>query len=465
MKITNGGGCDLAMKTMTKKYEIDMTNGPLFGKILMFSLPLMLSGMLQLLFNAADVIVVGQFAGESSLAAVGSTSALTNLLVNLFVGFSVGTNVLAAQAIGSGDDALANDTVHTSVLFSIVCGIFLAVIGVLLAKPLLIMMDTPADVIDKAVLYMRIYFMGMPVTMLYNFGYAVMRALGDTRRPMYYLIIAGMVNVVLNIFFVTQFNMDVAGVALATVISQAISAVLIIRCLCKLKNSCRLNLKKLRINRRVMTRMVRVGLPAGIQGMLFSVSNVLIQSSVNFFGKTVMAGNAAAGNIEGFVYVAMNSIHQTALSFSSQNYGAAKLDRVKKVFALCFSTVTVIGVVLGTFVTVFGEYLLPLYSTEPGVIEYGLLRFSIVCTTYFLCGMMEVVVGVIRGLGSSIIPMIISLVWACGFRVLWVYTVFAADKRLEVLYISYPISWIATTLCQLAYFFWLYRHIKKQRSL
>ncbi len=451
--------------TKGKRYEIDMTSGPLFGKILMFAFPLMLSSMLQLLFNAADVIVVGRFAGESSLAAVGSTGSITNLLINLFIGFSVGTNVLTAQAIGARDDNTVRETVHTSVLFSVICGAVLAVLGFVLARPLLAMMDTPADVIDKATVYMQIYFLGMPVSMLYNFCYAVMRALGDTRRPMYYLIFAGIVNVVLNIIFVTQFNMDVAGVALATIISQVISAALIVRRLCKLDNACRLDIRKLRINGRVMGRMVRIGLPAGIQGMMFSISNVLIQSSINFFGKTVMAGNAAASNVEGFVFVAMNSFHQTALSFTSQNYGAGKFDRVKKVFIECIATVTVVGVVMGMIVVQFGEYFLPLYSKEAGVIEYGLLRFSIVCTTYFLCGIMDTIVGAIRGLGSSIIPMIISLFWACAYRVIWVLTVFEQHKNLETLYISYPISWLCTIIFQLSYFIWLYGRVKKSAKV
>ncbi len=449
---------------MAKKYEIDMTSGAIFSKILLFSLPLMLSSMLQLLFNAADVIVVGRFAGEESLAAVGSTGSLTNLLINLFIGFSVGTNVLTAQAIGSGDKRLAEDTVHTSVLFSLVCGIFLAILGMLLCEPLLTLMDTPADVIDKAVLYMRIYFLGMPVVMLYNFGYAVLRAMGDTRRPMYYLIIAGVINVVLNIIFVTQLHMDVAGVALATIISQAVSALLIVRCLCRLDNECRLDLKRLSIKKRVMIRMVKIGVPAGIQGMMFSVSNVLIQSSINFFGKTVMAGNAAASNIEGFIYVAMNAFHQTALSFTSQNFGAAKMDRVKKVFVECVATVAVIGLVLGNLVAIFGEYLLPLYTKEAAVVEYGMLRLAYIAVPYFLCGVMETIVGATRGLGSSVVPMIISVVWACGFRILWVYTAFAAYKRLEILYISYPISWFATIVCQFLCFLLLYKRIKKQKS-
>lgn len=451
--------------TKSKRYEIDMTSGPLFGKILMFAFPLVLSSMLQLLFNAADVIVVGRFAGESSLAAVGSTGSLTTLLINFFIGFSIGTNVLTAQAIGSKDATAARDTVNTSVLFSIICGIALAIVGFSFARPLLEMMDTPSDVIDKSTIYMQMYFLGMPVNMLYNFSYAVLRALGDTRRPMYYLVFAGIVNVVLNIIFVTQFNMDVAGVALATIISQTISAILIIRCLCKLDNECRLDLKKLSINKKVLLRMVRIGMPAGLQGTLFAMSNVLIQSSINFFGKTVMAGNAAAGNIEGFVYVAMNAISQTSLSFTSQNYGARHFDRIKKVLCLCTATAVVVGALLGGAAIIFGNGLLSLYSKEANVIEYGMIRLMVICGTYFLCGIMETIVGAIRGMGSSVVPMLVSLFWACGFRVIWVLTVFEKHKELETLYISYPISWLCTVLFQLIYFVWLYKKKKRREKL
>ena len=451
--------------TMGKRYEIDMTSGPLFSKILLFSLPLMFSGMLQLLFNAADVIVVGRFAGESSLAAVGATGSVTMLLINMFIGFSVGTNVLTAQAIGSRDKKMASETVHTSVLFSLICGVFLAVIGFFVARPILTIMETPADVIDKATLYMQIYFLGMPVSMLYNFGYAVMRALGDTRRPMYYLVFAGIVNVVLNVVFVTQFHMDVAGVAVATIISQAISAILIIRALSKLDNECRLDLKKLHINGRVMARMMKIGLPAGIQSTMFSISNVIIQSSINYFGKTVMAGNAAAANIEGFVYVAMNTFHQTAISFTSQNYGAGNFERIRKVFVQCVLTVSAVGIILSTLVLMFAENLLPLYSTEPGVIEYGMLRLRYICATYFTCGIMDTIVGSIRGLGSSIVPMIFSVIWACLFRTIWVFTAFEQHKTLEVLYISYPISWIMTIVFQLVYFIWLYKRVKRRHTI
>lgn len=447
--------------TKTGKYEMDMTSGPLLGKILLFSLPLMLSGMLQLLFNAADIIVVGRFVGDSALAAVGSTGALTNLLINVFIGFSVGTNVLVAQGIGSGRDDFTSETVHTSVLFSIIGGVILAVLGIILAKPLLELMGTPEDVIDQSVLYMRVYFAGMPVVMLYNFGYAVMRALGDTRRPMYFLIFAGIINVMLNVFFVTQLHMDVAGVALATIISQAISAALIVRCLCRLEGGCKLYLDKLHINKGVLLRMMRIGLPAGLQGAVFSISNVLIQSSINLFGKTVMAGNTAASNIEGFVYVAMNSMHQTAVSFTSQNYGAGRLDRVKKAFWICLATVTVIGLVLGNAAFLSGSVLLQAYSNIPEVIGYGIVRLAYICIPYFLCGVMDMIVGATRGLGSSLVPAIISLVGACGLRILWIYTVFAADQRLEVLYISYAVTWLITAAVQFAYFMRLYKRLSR----
>lgn len=442
-----------------KTYEIDMTSGPLFGKILLFSIPLMLSGMLQLLFNAADIIVVGRFVGESALAAVGSTGALINLITNLFIGLSVGTNVIAARAIGSDNKRLAHETVHTSVIFSVLSGIALAAIGIAVAKPVLLLMGTPDDVIDQAVTYMRVYFAGMPMCMLYNFGYAVMRAIGDTRRPMYYLIFSGIINVFLNIFFVTQIQLGVAGVALATIISQAISALLIIRCLCRLDGMCRLDLRKLRFHKNVLLQMVAIGIPAGLQGMVFSISNVLIQSSINSFGKSAIAGNTASSNIETFAYMAMNAIHQTTLSFTSQNYGAAKLDRVMRIFWICLGIVTAIGIVMGNTMFLFCRPLLSLYNDSPSVIEYGALRMKYLCIPYFLCGTMEVIVGSIRGLGSNGTPMFISLAGACGLRVLWIYTIFAAHPDLGTLYLNYPITWGITTLAQFVAFFVRYKKV------
>ncbi len=427
-----------------RSYEMDMCSGPLLKKILIYALPLVLSGVLQLLFNAADIIVVGRFTGSSALAAVGSTGSLINLLVNLFIGLSIGTNVLVARYYGAKDRKAVEETVHTSILTAGVGGIFLIFAGFFAARPLLEIMGTPADVIDQAVLYMRIYFIGMPAFMLYNFGAAVLRAIGDTRRPLYFLLIAGIINVIFNLIFVIVFSMGVAGVAIATVISQVISAVLVILCLLQTEGMCRLEISKLRINRHKLVMMLKIGLPAGLQGIVFSISNVLIQSSINSFGSQVMAGNTAASNIEGFVYTAMNAIYQTSLSFTSQNLGAGQYKRIDRILSRCLMVVAVIGLVLGNGAYLLGTQLLGIYSTEAEVISYGLVRLSIVSSTYFLCGLMDVMVGSIRGLGYSVLPMLVSLTGACAFRVLWIFTVFAWDRTLVCLYISYPVSWLLT---------------------
>ncbi len=444
-----------------KSYEMDMCHGPLFGKILMFSIPLMLSGILQLLFNAADVVVVGRFAGSQSLAAVGSTSSLINLLINVFIGLAVGANVLIARYYGAGQEKEVSDTVHTAVLLSLVSGVFLCIIGVVLAKPLLELMGTPADVLDKSVLYMRVYFLGMPVLLLYNFGSSILRAIGDTKRPLYYLMAAGVVNVVMNLFFVIVLDMDVAGVALATVLSQCISAGCIVRCLMKSTGCFRLYPKQLHIDKDKLVRIVRIGLPAGMQGAIFSISNVLIQSSVNSFGSIAMAGNTAASNVEGFVYTAMNAMHQTAVSFTSQNLGGRQYERIKKVLLECLAIVTVIGVVMGNGVYLLGEEILGIYSSDAEVVQYGILRLSVICTTYFLCGTMDTIVGVIRGLGYSVMPMIVSLVGACGLRVLWVMTVFQWQRSLLALYISYPISWGITFSVHVICYLIVSKRVKK----
>lgn len=421
-----------------------MCNGPLLGKILLFALPLMLSGILQLLFNAADVVVVGRFSGSHALAAVGSTGALINLLVNVFLGLSIGTNVLTAQYFGAKNEKGLSETVHTSILLSFVFGVLLIAVGILLAKPLLRLMATPDEVLDQAALYMQIYFVGMPAMMAYNFGAAILRAIGDTRRPLYYLLMSGVVNVILNLCFVVVFHMGVAGVALATVASQMISAFLVLRCLIKSDGMYRLELRKLRLYKDKVINMARIGLPAGIQGAIFSISNVLIQSSINSFGSIAMAGNTAAGNLEGFVYTSMNSIYQTALSFTSQNMGAGNHKRIRKILGICLIVVTVIGLVMGLGGYAMGETLLGIYSSDPEVIQYGIRRLSLVCAPYFLCGLMDVTVGSLRGMGYSFMPMVVSLIGACGFRVLWILTVFQWHRSLRTLYFSYPISWALT---------------------
>lgn len=440
---------------MKKSYEIDMCNGPLLGKLLLFALPLMLSGILQLFFNAADIVVVGRFSGSHALAAVGATSSLINLLVNLFIGLSIGTNVLTAQYYGAKDKEGIHQTVHTSILISIVGGLILIVVGVLLAKPLLELMATPEEVLGQATLYMRIYFCGMPGMMLYNFGAAILRAIGDTRRPLYFLLTAGVVNIILNLFFVIVFHMGVAGVALATIISQALSAALVVRCLTRMESVCRLYLSQLKIYPDKLIRIVKIGLPAGLQGAVFSISNVLIQSSVNSFGAIAMAGNTAASNLEGFVYTSMNAVYQTALSFTSQNIGAGKYSRIGQILRRCIAIVTIVGLTLGGMMVLFSGPLLGIYSTDAEVIAYGTRRLLIICLPYFLCGIMDTMVGMLRGMNYSVLPMIVSLAGACGLRILWIFTIFRMNHTLFTLYISYPITWAITASVHFCCYLWV----------
>lgn len=436
---------------MKKSYEMDMCSGPLLKKLLIFAVPLMLSGILQLLFNAADIVVVGKFAGSHALAAVGSTGALINLFVNVFIGFSIGTNVLVAQYFGARDEKNIQDTVHTSMAIGIIGGFFLIAAGVVFAPIMLEWMATPEEVLGQAALYTRIYFIGMPAMLVYNFGAAVLRAIGDTKRPLYYLLGAGVINVILNLFLVIVCRLGVAGVAIATVVSQVVSAALIVRCLMKSDGMYHLDLKKIRIHKEKMVRIVQIGLPAGLQGAIFSISNILIQSSINSFGAIAMAGNTAAGNIEGFVYTSMNAIYQTALSFVSQNVGAGQQKRIPKIALSCMGIVFVVGAVFGNAAYRLGTELLSIYSSDPEVIAYGVDRLKVVCQIYFLCGMMDVAVGILRGMGYSIMPMLVSLAGACGLRVIWIFTVFVWKHSLFVLYLSYPITWTITlcihTLC------------------
>lgn len=429
-----------------KKYEMDMCSGSILKKMLLFSLPLMCSSILQLLFNAADIIVVGNFAGDNSLAAVGANTALINLMVNFFMGFSVGANVLVAGYYGAKREEDLSKTIHTAIMLSIYSGIILTAVGVLFARQLIIMMQTPEEVVELASVYLRIYFCGMTATMLYNFGSAILRAIGDTKRPLYYLMFSGIINVVLNLIFVIPLKMDVAGVALATVISQCISAFLVIRCMIKEKGSIHLDIKKLGIDRDKFLRILQIGLPASFQGIVFSLSNVVIQSSVNSFGKIAVAGNSAAANIEGFVYVAMNAFHQSAISFTSQNIGAAKYERVNRILYTAEGCVIVVGLLLGNLASLLGRPLLGLYTSSAEVISSGLKRLNVICSTYALCGMMDVIVGSLRGMGYSVVPMIVSLIGACGLRLVWIFTGFQMEPfhSLTGLYITYPVSWFIT---------------------
>ena len=444
---------------MRKSYEIDMCHGPLLSRILLFAVPLICSGVLQLLFNATDIIVVGRFVSSNAMAAVGSTSSLINLLVNFFIGISVGANVLVARFRGANDFDDAQQTVQTALITAVFGGFVLIAAGLLLARPMLVWMATPAEVLDQAVLYMRVYFIGMPATMLYNFGSAVLRAVGDTRRPLYFLTLAGVINVAGDLFFVIVLGMGVAGVAVATVLSQIVSATLIVLCLMRVDGMCNVNLRRLRFYPDKFRRMMQVGLPAGLQSVIFNISNVLIQSSVNSFGATVVAGNTAASNIEGFVYTSMNALYQTSLSFTSQNLGAKQYHRIDQILVRCLALVLLIGLVLGNGAHLFGRTLLGIYSGEADVIEYGMMRLGVVSVTYCLCGMMDVVAGSVRGLGYSILPMLVSLAGACVFRVIWIFTVFQWQHTLFSLYVSYPISWALTISAHLVCYFAVRRRV------
>ena len=435
----------LSLRKRSRQHEIDMTEGPLFPKILAFSGPLILTGILQLLYNAADVIVVGNFAeGHAPLAAVSSTGSLINLLVNIFMGLSVGASVVIARNYGARDVIALRRAEHTAMTLAMIMGIGVGAFGFLMARPLLQLMGSPEDVIDSATLYVKIYFLGMPANMLYNFGAATLRAVGDTKRPMYYLMIAGLINVLLNMVLVIVFHMDVAGVAIATVASQVISMSLVLACLLRTRGPIQLVLSECRVDRKSALQIIRIGLPAGLQGSLFSISNVLIQSSINSFGSVVMAGNGVASNIEGFVYTAMNAQHQADMTFASQNLGAGKPDRVRKTLWCCLGTVTIIGLAMGLGIRLFGSTLMGLYNSDPDVIAAGLVRMDIILPTYFLCGLMDVMVGQLRGIGYSVMPMIVSLTGACLLRIVWILTVFAAQPTQTVLYLSYPISWFVT---------------------
>ena len=446
-------------------FEIDMTNGPLLGKIVRFAIPLALSGILQLLFNAADIVVVGQFVGPTALAAVGSTSAVINLIVNLFMGFSVGANVLAAQYYGAGKNKDLSETVHTAVLSSLAFGVALIFAGVALSRPMLELMGTPADVLDQAVLYMRIYFVGMPVMMLYNFGAAILRAVGDTQRPLYFLLLAGVINVILNLVFVIVFHMGVEGVAIPTVISQCVSAGLVFWCLTKVEGPYRLYPKHLTIKKDKLLGMVKIGLPAGIQGCSFSISNVLIQSSINSFGSIAMAGNTAGSNIEGFISTAQDAFTQAAISFTGQNLGAGKLKRVDRVLLLCMLLAPGVGLVLSILAVLCGGPLLGIYSSDPEVIQYGMLRLTTVSLLQPLGALMGVTASVLRGMGYSTVPMIVTMSSVCGFRVIWIFTVFQAFPTLQVLYLSYPITWGLAALFNFIFYFVVRKRTAKKLGL
>ena len=441
------------------KYEIDMCNGTLMDKLISFSLPLMLSGILQLLFNAVDIIVVGRFTGRQALAAVGSTTALINIFTNLFIGISLGANVLAARFYASGKEKEMSETVHTSITLALISGLVMALAGVLLARFALNLMGTPNDVIDQSVLYMRIYFLGMPFFMLYNYGAAILRAVGDTKRPLFFLVISGMTNAVLNLVLVIVFHMGVAGVAIGTIVSQLISSILVLRCLYTSNTSYRLYFSKLGIKTQYLKQIFQVGIPAGIQSTVINLSNALLQSSVNSFGSVAMAGYTAANNIFGFLYMSVNAVTQSCMSFTSQNYGVKKLKRMDRVLLDCTILSVGVALTLGCGAYFFGPELLKIYTSDADVIRCGVEVLAFTTVPYFCCGIMDLLPGALRGMGYSGVPMILSIIGTVGTRIVWIFGLFPAHRSLSFLFISYPVSWILTILMQAVCFYFVRKHV------
>ena len=452
------------MINAAKKDYSNMVSGPTFLKMILFSVPVVLSGILQLLFNACDIIVVGNFAGDASLAAVGSTSSLINLFTNLFIGLSVGSNVLIAHFVGSNDKSKVSLTVHTSIVLAIICGVFLSVAGFIFANPILKLMGSPDDVIMLATLYLKIYFLGMPALLIYNFGAAILRAVGNTKHPLYFLTISGVLNILLNLLLVICFSMGVAGVAIATVVSEYLSAALIIWYLSEKSEELKLTRSDLKIDPYILKRVIAIGIPAGLQGTIFSLSNVVIQSAINSFGSDVVAGNSATMNIEGFVYMAMNAIYQTAITFVGQNYGAGKKKRVLRCTLQAEAIVVIVGLLFGVSAYIFSTELLHIYSRSPAVVAAGKVRCAYILPIYFLCGSMDVMVGALRGIGQSVVPMVTSLIGACALRLVWISTVFKMHRTTGMLYISYPISWIITLIAHIAFFVYFYNKIPKEKE-
>ena len=446
-----------------------MLSGPLWSSLITYTIPIMLTGLLQLLFNAADLVIVGRFSGSINVAAVSATGAITNLIVTLFIGLSVGAGVAVAHGLGGNQTAEVHRTVHTALPTALIGGIVLTIVGAVFAEDFLRLMNTPDNVLPLSAMYMRIYFFGMTFTMVYNFCASILRAAGDTSSPLIFLTIAGVLNVALNVVFVILFHMTVDGVALATVISQAVSAVLVVIALMKRKDACKLSLRKMRFYKAPLLKIIRIGLPAGIQGTLFSISNVVIQSSINSFGsEALMSGNGAASNIEGFIFVIMNSFHQTAVNFIGQNAGAHQYMRIKKIFAYCAGYVAIAGFIAGFSVWYFGEELLSIYITDSQeAIMQGLVRFNYVALPYFICGLMDVSTGALRGMGASLSPLIISVLGVCGIRIAWIYTIFQIPQfhTPQCLYLCYLISWIVTFLFQTIAFIKIYKKQAAEDSL
>ena len=451
-----------AIELSKNKYEIDMCNGTIMDKLVSFAIPLMVSGILQLMFNAVDIIVVGRFSGSQALAAVGSTTALINVFTNLFIGVSLGANVLAARFYAAGKAKEMSETVHTSVTLALISGVAMAVVGLVFSRWALEVMGTPADVIDQSTLYMRIYFLGMPFFMLYNYGAAILRAVGDTRRPLMFLVVAGVTNAVLNMILVIVFHLGVAGVAIATIISQLISCILVLSCLYMTDSSYQLRFSRLCMKKFYLVQIFQVGIPAGVQSTVINISNALLQSSVNSFGSTAMAGYTAANNILGFLYASVNAVTQACMSFTSQNYGVGKYKRMDRVLLDCGILSFVIALVLGCGSYMLGGEILKIYTEDPEVIRCGVEILSITTVPYFLCGIMDLFPGALRGMGHSGVPMILSIIGTVGTRIVWIFWIFPQHRSLYTLFISYPASWFITIVLQVVCFVFVRRTVHGQ---
>ena len=446
------------------RFEIDMCNGSIMNKLISFSIPLMISGILQLAFNAVDIVVVGRFSGSESLAAVGSTTALINVFTNLFIGISLGANVLAARFYAAGREKEMSETVHTAITFAIISGVVMALVGLFFSRGALELMGTPDNVINLSTLYMKIYFLGMPFFMLYNYGAAILRAVGDTKRPLLFLIVAGVINACLNLLLVIAFHLGVAGVAIATVTAQFVSCVLVLRCLYKSDSSYQLRFSKLKIKKAYMMQIFQVGIPAGIQSTVINLSNALLQSSVNSFGSVAMAGYTAANNIFGFLYMSVNAVTQSCMSFTSQNYGVKKLKRMDRVLLDCMILSVGVALTLGCGAYFFGPELLKIYTSDADVIRCGVEVLAFTTVPYFCCGIMDLLPGALRGMGYSGVPMILSIIGTVGTRIVWIFGLFPAHRSLSFLFISYPVSWILTILMQAVCFCFVRKHVHQSMN-
>lgn len=449
---------------MKKRNFLDMTCGPFLKKILIFSVPLMLTGLLQLAYNTADVVVVGRFVGKEALAAVGSTGSLVNLFLNVFLGLSMGSGVMVARHIGERDDKSVHECTHTAMLLSVISGIFIGALGFFFSGEMLRLMKVPDDVLDLATLYLKIYFLGSPGLMAYNFGASIVRATGDTKRPLYILTFSGLVNVVLNLVLIIVFDFGVSGVAIATVVSQYLSAILIIAYLLGIHNACRLMPSKLKFYKDELKSILFLGLPAGIQNSLFSVSNVIIQSTVNSFGSVAMAGIAAGSNYDSYIYTCTNAIAQTTMTFTSQNIGAKRYSNIGKIYRYCIIIAFAVSAAMGALGIFFGDTIVGFFSDEPDVIAIGADRMTLIMPFYFFCSLMDVAASQLRGMGKSVEPMIFSLLGACGIRLFWVFVILPLDRTLVNLYWAYPVSWAVTFFVLFSLYF-IFKHQMNRKGL